>query len=102
VGQARLRDRLVPLRDLFRMSREEFYSGDVGTHYAQAWSFIYFLVSYSSRDKVLEKRVKNFYRDYFWELHKGTDPAEAADIVFKEVKFDTLEEAWIEAIPNQR
>ena len=103
VTDALKKNKLVPLRELIKMSQAEFYSSaNVGVAYSEAWSFIYFLTTYTHQDKRLQARVRNFYKDYFWELHKGTHPAEAVDIVFKEVKFDTLETAWMAAIPNQK
>lgn len=103
VTQAAARKNLLPLRDLIKMTHEEMYD-PVHVHlaYAQSWSFIYFLTNYTNSDRKLQERVRNFYKDYFWELHKGTDFIEAVDIVFKDVKFDTLEQAWIKAIPYQK
>ena len=96
------RDRLVPLDELIRMSHREFYQpGVIGIAYAQAWSFMYFLVNYKSSNAKVQKAVRNFYVDYFWELRAGTDPVEAVDKVFKEVRFGTLERAWLKAIPRQ-
>jgi hypothetical protein len=103
VGQAATRGQLIPLRDLIKMSHEEFYSPNVvSIAYAQAWSFVYFLTTYTCSDRKIQERVRNFYKDYFWELHRGTDPVEAVDIVFQDVRFDTLEAAWIQAIPRQK
>jgi len=97
------RGRLVPLDQLIRMSHREFYRRDVvGIAYAQAWSFIYFLTNFKHRNPATQRKVRGFYKAYFWELHRGTDPVKACDIVFKDVKFHTLEKAWRDAIPNQR
>jgi hypothetical protein len=103
VGQAAAKHQLIPLRELIKMTRQDFYDPmRAGIAYAQAWSFIYFLTTYTNPSKKMQDRVRAFYKDYFWELHKGTDPAEAVDIVFRDVKFETLEAAWIEAIPRQK
>jgi hypothetical protein len=102
VTQALKANKLIPLRDVIRMSHGEAYSGDVGLFYAEAWSFVYFLTTYTHSDKKIQQKVRNFYKDYFWELHKGTDFVEAVDIVFKEVNFETLEAAWLKAIPHQK
>jgi len=103
VGQAASKGSLIPLRELIKMDIGEFYDPQrVHLAYAQAWSFIYFLTTYKNSSSKTQERVRNFYKDYFWELHKGTDPVEAVDVVFKEVKFDTLEAAWIQAIPLQK
>ena len=95
------RGRLIPLRELVKMSHRDFMQ-KAHVAYAQSWSFTYFLTTYRHANKKIERRVRNFYKDYFWELHKGTDPSAAVDIVFKDVKFDTLEEAWIKKIPYQK
>jgi hypothetical protein len=103
VAQAAAKNELIPLRELIKMPYEQAYSPtqiDVG--YAEAWSFVYFLTTFSSPDRKLQERVRNFYKDYFWELHKGTDFVTAVDVVFKDVKFETLEAAWIQAIPRQK
>jgi len=103
VTQAAAKNELIPLRELIKLAYEQAYSPkqiDVG--YAEAWSFVYFLTTYTSPDKKLQERVRNFYKDYFWELHKGTDFVTAVDVVFKDVKFETLEAAWIQAIPRQK
>jgi hypothetical protein len=103
VGQAASRGALIPLRELIKMDHGTFYDPQrVQLAYAQAWSFIYFLTTYKNSSSKTQERVRNFYKDYFWELHKGTDPVQAVDIVFKDVKFDTLEAAWIQAIPRQK
>lgn len=97
VNQALQRGQLIPLMDLFKMGPKDFYGGpNASLAYAQSWSFVYFLIKHP------QGKVRNMYRDYFWELREGTDPALAAEHVFKEVKFETLEQAWIQAIPNQK
>jgi hypothetical protein len=95
--------RLVPLDELIRMTHREFYQPNVvGVAYAQAWSFVYFLTNFKHKNAKTQRKVRGFYKDYFWELHRGTDPVKACDIVFKDVKFHTLERAWIDAIPKQK
>jgi hypothetical protein len=100
VMAAERRDTLIPLRELVKMSHQEFMV-DPQVSYAQSWSFTYFLTTYTHPNKKIQRRVRNFYRDYFWLLHEGTDPVAAVDIVFKDVKFDTLEKAWLKKIPYQ-
>ena len=95
--------RIVPLSKLIRLKHHEFYRPNVvGIAYAQAWSFVHFLINFKHPNPSIQKKVRAFYKDYFWELHKGTDPVEACDIVFKDVQFNTLEKAWLEAIRRQR
>tara|TARA_B100001750_G_scaffold218618_1_gene204910 strand:- start:3123 stop:4844 length:1722 start_codon:yes stop_codon:yes gene_type:complete len=97
------RGRIVPLSKLIRLKHHEFYRPDVvGIAYAQAWSFVHFLINFKHPNPGTQKKVRAFYKDYFWELHKGTDPVEACDIVFKDVEFDTLEKAWLKSIHKQK
>lgn len=101
VARAHQQGRLIPLRDILRMSKADFYrSRNMSVAYAQAWSFVYFLSKFSHRDPRIQSRVRNFNKEYFWELHKGTDPVRAVDVVFGDVKFETLEAAWKAAIPR--
>ncbi len=87
--------RLIDLRDLIKMSQADFYHPSrVSIAYAQAWSFVYFLLNYKNTDLTLQRRVRRFYVDYFWELQSGTDPVKAVDVVFRDVRFDALETAW--------
>jgi len=96
-------NKLIPLDELIRMSHQEFYQPNVvGISYAQAWSFIYFLTNFKHKNAKTQKRIRSFYKDYFWELHRGTDPVKACDIVFKDVKFHALERAWRDSIAHQK
>ena len=98
------RGRIIPLSKLIRLKHHEFYRPDVvGLAYAQSWSFVHFLINFKDpRHLSIQKKVRAFYKDYFWELHKGTDPVEACDIVFKDVQFSTLEKAWLKEINKQK
>tara|TARA_B100000809_G_scaffold157324_1_gene154565 strand:+ start:49 stop:1755 length:1707 start_codon:yes stop_codon:yes gene_type:complete len=97
------RGRIIPLNQLIRLNHQQFYRPDVvGIAYAQSWSFVHFLINFKHPKPTIQRKVRAFYKDYFWELHKGTDPVEACDIVFKDVQFNTLEKAWLEAIRRQR
>ena len=97
------RGRIIPLAQLIRLNHQQFYRPDVvGLAYAQSWSFVHFLINFKHPKPTIQRKVRAFYKDYFWELHKGTDPVEACDIVFKDVQFNTLEKAWLEAIRRQR
>ena len=94
-------DELLDLKDLIMMGHREFVSpGVVSIAYAQSWSFIHFLLHYRDPNRKTQRRVRNLYRDYFWELRRGTDPKEAVDIVFKDVKFETLERRWRASLPK--
>ena len=93
--------RLIPLRRLMRLNHEQFMEIS-NVAYAQSYSFITFLMHFRDGDKRLESQVRSFYKDYFWELRKGTDPVEAVDVVFGNVKLETLEELWKKSIQRER
>ena len=64
VRDALRKDRLIPLRELLRMSQREFYNPAYeGVPYAQAWSFVYFLMKFEHKDKKIRERVRNFNID---------------------------------------
>ena len=95
--------RIIPLGQLIRLNALQFHQPDVvGLAYAQSWSFVHFLINFKHPKPGIQKKVRAFYKDYFWELHKGTDPVEACDIVFKDVQFHTLEKAWLKSIHKQK
>ena len=99
----RRRGQVIPLNKLIRLKHHEFYQPNVvGLAYAQSWSFVHFLINFKHPKPGIQKKVRAFYKDYFWELHKGTDPVEACDIFFKDVQFHTLEKAWLESIHKQK
>lgn len=93
--------RLIPLRQLIRMDHAQFMaSADVT--YPESYSFVTFLLHYRDGNKAVENRIRGFYKNYFWELRKGTEPVEAADLDFKDVSLDKLEELWKRSIQRQR
>ena len=95
--------KLIPLRRLIRMDYHEFMDPhNMSAAYASSYSFITFLMNFRSGDKKLEQQLRGFYKDYFWELRKGSDAEKAVDIVFSGVKLDVLEKLWQKSVRRQR
>lgn len=67
----------------------EFYSGQVGLKYAQAWSMIHFFYEYE------KGKYKPLIEEYFELLRAGRTPRDCFDAVFK-AKQETLEKEWRE------
>lgn len=98
-----LKGQLIPLNKLIRMDHREFTDPrHMTAAYAESYSFITFLMNFRSGNRALQKRVRGFYKNYFWELRKGTDPIAALDIVFGDVKFEVLEDMWKQNIKKRR
>ena len=101
--QLLLDDKLIPLRQLIRMDYHEFYDPKNKTAaYSASYAFISFLMNFRSGDRQLEKQLRGFYKDYFWELRRGTDAVKAVDIVFGKVKLEVLEDLWKKSILRGR
>ena len=94
-------NRLIPIRRLIRMNHKSFMSQSDVT-YAQSYSFITFLMNFKSGNRQLQNAVRQFYKDYFWELRKGTNPEKAVDIVFGNVRLEVLEDLWKKSVRRQR
>jgi hypothetical protein len=101
ISQAIKEGHTVPLKEFTRMTQQEYYSSnekyhtDVGIHYAQGWSFIYFLRTGKEKhapgwdpawDKILEV--------YFNELGSTEDLAQSVNKAFDGVDWEALENAW--------
>jgi tetratricopeptide (TPR) repeat protein len=65
----------------------EFYSGNVGLKYAQAWAMIHFFYEFE------KGRYKPLIEEYFESLRSGKTPRESYDTVFKP-KAETLQNEW--------
>ena len=94
-------NKLIPIRELIRMDHQSFMA-QMNTTYAQSYSFITFLMNFKSQNQRLQDSVRRFYKDYFWELRKGTDPEKAVDVVFGNVKLEVLENLWKKSVRRQR
>ncbi len=77
-----------PLAELLRMPKEAFY-GKAVAHYAQSWSFVYFM-----RHSGAEERERLF--DQYFRLLIQLDDAHAAyDVTFGRLDLDKLEKEWV-------
>lgn len=65
----------------------EFYSGNVGFKYAQAWSMIHFFYEYE------KGKYRSLIEDYFEMLRAGKTPRACFDAIFK-VKQEDLQKEW--------
>lgn len=93
--------KLFTLRRLFQLNHEQFMaSADIT--YAQSYSFITFLMNFNHANRQLREVVGGFYKTYFWELRRGTDPVEAVEKVFGHVRLEALEEMWHKSVQRQK
>jgi len=83
---------LMPLPKLFRMSRQEFYTVNTSLNYAQAWAFTHFLLESGN------KRLKQMWIDYFFELRDGATGEEANEAVFGKINMPGLEAMFSEYV----
>jgi hypothetical protein len=65
----------------------EFYSGNVGLKYAQAWSMIHFFYEFE------KGKYQPLIEKYFELLRAGKTPRECYDAVFKG-KDEALQKEW--------
>jgi len=79
----------LPFEKIMNETPGEFYSGNVGLKYAQAWSMIHFFYEYE------KGKYRSLIEDYFESLRAGKPPRECYDSVFK-AKAETLEKEWRE------
>jgi hypothetical protein len=78
---------LTPSPDeLMQMTQREMYSGNVGIHYAMAWSLVYFMLEEGSYAKILVR--------YFQALRRGKGTEEAYDETFGKIDMLAFEKRW--------
>ncbi len=91
------RKMMMPLKDLVRMTNEQFYEEKkMAANYAQAWAFIYFLYMYQNG------RYKSYMKKYFKYMQKGLSYDECADKVFRKVNWDQWEREFRQFIISQK
>jgi len=93
-------EKFVPLEELVRFSQREYYSSsDYGTgpgeHYAQGWSFIWFLRTGPGKAKGWDPAWAKILPTYFEELASTEDLEEAVERAFDGVDYQALTEAWM-------
>jgi hypothetical protein len=76
-------------------SSNEKYKTDVGIHYAQGWSFIYFLrTGKANHAKGWNPAWDNILATYFRVLGSTEDLEQSVNQAFDGVDWDALEQAW--------
>jgi hypothetical protein len=92
-------EKFVPLEKLVRFSQREYYSTSQfgtgpGEHYAQGWSFIWFLRTGAGKAKGWDPAWERILPTYFEVLASSEDLDEAVDRAFEGVDYEALTEAW--------
>lgn len=92
-------ERYVPLKEFVRMPRELYYGNspygtDIGDHYAQGWSFVYFLRTGKGRAKGWKPAWEQILPTYLDTLGSTGDLDKAVDTAFAGVDYDELERVW--------
>lgn len=93
--------KFVPLEKFVKMSQREYYSSqaehgtDIGIHYAQGWSFIYFLRTGKQKRAVgWDPAWESILETYFRTLGATGDLEQAVNQAFQGVDWAKLTEAW--------
>jgi len=92
-------DRYVPLKEFVRMPRSLYYGNspygtDIGDHYAQGWSFVYFLRTGKGRAKGWKPAWDSILSTYLDTLGATGDLDKAVDTAFAGIDWDELERVW--------
>jgi hypothetical protein len=92
---------VVPLKEIVRWTQAQYYGGskyqtDGGDHYAQGWSFVYFLRTGKGNSKCWEPAYDNVLSTYLRTLVETDDLNKAVDAAFAGIDFDKLEACWKE------
>ncbi len=85
VKQAKRDGRFHALSKLIKMERRQFYGVNISINYAQAWAFTHFLLESG------DKRLKQWWIDYFYALRDGATQKEVNKKVFGKVNMRVLE-----------
>lgn len=94
--------KFVPLAKFVRMSQRDYYSKneadgtDIGIHYAQGWSLIYFLrTGKKANARGWNPRWDTILDDYFSHLATTGDLDKAVEMTFRDVDMQELQDAWL-------
>jgi hypothetical protein len=94
--------KFVPLAEFVRMSQKEYYSKnekhgtDVGIHYAQGWSLIWFLrTGKKANARGWNPRWDTILDDYFEHLAMTGKLDKAVEMTFRDVDMQELQAAWL-------
>ncbi|KAF0243571.1 MAG: hypothetical protein FD180_3266 [Planctomycetota bacterium] len=81
-------DRFTPVKELLQMTQQEMYGANVGINYAEAWSIVYFMWTYSNGKYIAT------LQNYFFEMQKGSGIKRAYDNTFGRLDMRTFEDEW--------
>ena len=92
-------DQYVPLDEIVRWTQAQYYSGSEygtgpGEHYAQGWSFIYFMRTGPEECRDWNPEWDSILDTYLVTLAETGDLDEAVDVAFEGVDWNELDEAW--------
>lgn len=92
--------RYVPLQEIVRFTQGEYYGTSdykttIGDHYAQGWSFIYFLRTGEGKASGWNDDWDGILDIYFERLAFTEDLDMAVDAAFEGVDWEELEKSWI-------
>ncbi len=104
IAQSIREGHVVPLKVFTKMTQPEYYSNknekygtDIGIHYAQGWSFIYFLrTGKQNHAKGWNPAWEKILDTYFQTLGATEDLEQSVNKAFDGVDWDALETAWKE------
>lgn len=90
---------VVPLREIVRWTQPQYYGDskygtDGGDHYAQGWSFVYFLRTGAEAAKDWDPAYGKILDTYLRTLVETDDLDKAVDTAFAGIDYDKLEAAW--------
>lgn len=91
---------VVPLKEIVRWTQQQYYSGNSkydtngGIHYAQGWSFVYFLRTGKGAAKYWDPAYEKVLDVYLRTLVETDSLDKAVDAAFAGIDFDKLEIAW--------
>ena len=101
IAQAIQQGHTVPLKEFVKMDQRAYYSNNekygsnIGIHYAQGWSFIYFLrTGKANHAKNWDPAWDTILATYFKVLGSTEDLEQAVNQAFAGVDWDALEQAW--------
>ncbi len=90
---------VVPLKEIVRWKQPQYYGRskydtDGGDHYAQGWSFVYFLRTGAQAAKNWDPAYGKILDTYLRTLVETDDLDKAVDAAFAGIDFDKLDAAW--------
>jgi hypothetical protein len=101
IAEAIQQGHTVPLKEFVKLTQQQYYNdipkygSNIGIHYAQGWSLIYFLRTGKEKHaKNWNPAWDNILGTYFKVLGSTEDLEQAVNQAFDGVDWDALEQAW--------